>query len=175
MPRVPQPGPDRIVPPAGRPLVVGVLPGQDGLVALTAARWALALHAQLYCGYADPSRLTLAELPGGHVQHAPLDPDGADERWHATRDLLQAELAAVLGPTGVVWHLRYLAGRADRALTHLARAVDAGALVVGSRSPGAGARLREAVGGSIGLHLASHQHRPVLIVPLRVVDWRDQP
>lgn len=172
---VPQPSAERMVPPLGRPLVVGIAPGQDELVVRTAAAWANALNAELYCAYADPARLTVAELPGGHVQHAPVDPDGADDDWQRARDQLQARMAGLLGPAGVPWHLRYLAGRADRALTHLARAVDAAAIVVGSRSPGAGARLREAVGGSLAVHLAAHQHRPVLVVPVHVIDWREHP
>lgn len=73
--------------------------------------------------------------------------------------------------TRVPWTFHYLAGRPDRALTHLARAVDAAAVVVGTRAPGTGARLRELVDGSVAVHLAHHQHRPVLTVPLDVVDW----
>lgn len=71
----------------------------------------------------------------------------------------------------VPWVLHYLAGRPDRALTHLARAVDAAAIVVGTRAPGPGSKLRELVDGSVAVHLAHHQHRPVLTVPLDVVDW----
>lgn len=59
----------------------------------------------------------------------------------------------------------------DRSLTHLARAVDASAIVVGTRVPGFGARMRQFVDGSVALHLSHHQHRPVLVVPLAVVDW----
>ncbi|KON73300.1 hypothetical protein M768_10190 [Cellulosimicrobium cellulans F16] len=73
----------------------------------------------------------------------------------------------------MAWELRYLAGRPDRALTHLARAVDAAVLVVGTRAPGSTAHLRELVEGSVAAHLAHHQHRPVLTVPLAVVDWKE--
>ena len=70
------------------------------------------------------------------------------------------------------WEFRYLAGRADRALTHLARAVDAAVIVVGTRRPGGGGRMHELLQGSVGAHLAHHQHRPVLVVPTEVVDWK---
>ena len=53
----------------------------------------------------------------------------------------------------------------------IARAVDAAAVVVGTRAPGPGARLREVVEGSLAVQLSHHQHRPVLVVPLSVVDW----
>jgi nucleotide-binding universal stress UspA family protein len=72
----------------------------------------------------------------------------------------------------VPWAFRYLAGRPDRALTHLARAVDASAFVIGTRAPGPGSRMREAMEGSVAVRLTHHQHRPVLIVPLEVIDWK---
>jgi nucleotide-binding universal stress UspA family protein len=73
----------------------------------------------------------------------------------------------------VPWEFRYLAGRPDRALTHLARVVDAALIVVGTRAHGGGARMREFFEGSVAVHLAHHQHRPVLTVPLQVVDWKE--
>lgn len=53
----------------------------------------------------------------------------------------------------------------------------AAALVVGTRAPRPGARLREfvegSVEGSVAAHLSHHQHRPVVTVPLDVGDWRE--
>jgi nucleotide-binding universal stress UspA family protein len=57
--------------------------------------------------------------------------------------VLRRQLTGVLGDSPVPWELRYLAGRPDRALTHLARAVDAAVIVVGTRVHGSGARVRE--------------------------------
>lgn len=171
-PAVPQPGPTRMVPAAGHPLVVGVVPGQPDLVVRTAALWGQALGVSaLYCAYVDPSRFTDEERPDGSVRHGPIDPDGGDEQWQERERGLVDQLGRVLDGSGVVWEFRYLAGRADRALTHLARAVDASGYVVGTRAPGAGARFRELVEGSVAVRLAHHQHRPVLVVPLEVVDW----
>ncbi|MGN8244830.1 universal stress protein [Cellulomonas soli] len=172
-PEVPQPGPSRMVPVAGHPLVVGVVPGQPALVALTAAEWARAAGAsELCCAFVDGSRYTRAEHEDGSVQHEAIDPDGADDGWLRRQELIEQSLAEVLADCGVPWTFRYLAGRADRALTHLARAVDAAGFVVGTRSPGAGARVREAIEGSVAVRLTHHQHRPVMVVPLHVVDWK---
>ena len=64
--------------------------------------------------------------PDGTVQHGGLDPDfSGDEIWQARRDQLVAAVHKTLGEAPIEWEFRYLAGRADRALTHLARAVDA--------------------------------------------------
>lgn len=174
--QVPQPAPDRMVPLRGHPLVVGVTPHQPELVLLTAAAWARDTGVSaLYCAYVDPSRFTREENPDGTVLHDTVDPDGVDEAWQEREHQLTAAIAPVLAEAGVPWHFRYLAGRADRALTHLARAVDAAGFVVGTRAPGAGPRVRELLEGSLAVHLSHHQHRPVLVVPLQVVDWHAHP
>ncbi len=171
---VPQPAVERMVDFTGHPLVVGVVPGQPGLVALTAASLAHAMGAPaLHLAYVDTSRHVVEELQDGSVLHAPLDPDSADDAWRATRADLQQHLEQTLGEAATPWHLHYLAGRPDRSLTHLARAVDAAAIVVGTRAPGPAARVREVLEGSVAVHLAHHQHRPVLTVPLSVVDWKE--
>lgn len=174
MPHVPpQPAVDRLTPFAGHPVVVGVQPGLPPLVALTATSLGEAIGApRVYFAYADASRHVLAEHPDGSVTHDPLDPDSSDESWRDRERQCIEELRTVLTGVSVDWEFRYLAGRPDRALTHLARAVDAAALVVGTRAPGRGAHLREIVEGSVAAHLAHHQHRPVVTVPLRVVDWK---
>ncbi|QAY64784.1 universal stress protein [Xylanimonas allomyrinae] len=157
---------------SGHPAVVGVTPGQSDLVPLTALSWARAVGApMIHFAYADVSRFVVEERPDGTVSHAPIDPDTADGTWHEARDLLHAQLSRALTGADVPWRLVYLAGRPDRALTHLARAVDAAILVVGTRAPGTASHLRERLEGSVALHLAHHQHRPVLTVPLAVVDW----
>ncbi|KMM44366.1 universal stress protein UspA [Cellulomonas sp. A375-1] len=188
----PQPAVERIVEPVAHALVVGVVPGQPELVVRTAARWALAVGGTLHLAYVDTGRYVVEEHPDGTVRHAPVDPDGVDDTWDTVEADLRAWVEELLGPTSaptriptgiptssptsaasaaVPWVLHYLAGRPDRALTHLARAVDAAAIVVGTRAPGPGSKLRELVDGSVAVHLAHHQHRPVLTVPLDVVDW----
>ncbi|GGB20203.1 hypothetical protein GCM10011492_07640 [Flexivirga endophytica] len=154
------------------PIVVGVIPDQPPLVALTAATMARAVGSPaIHFGYADPSRYVVDEHADGSVRHAPVDPDDADEQWRETAETLTEQIRATLGGDSVPWHFHYLAGRPDRALTHLARAVDAAGFVVGTRigkHP-----MREFLSGSVSVRLSHHQHRPVIVVPLQVVDWSD--
>jgi nucleotide-binding universal stress UspA family protein len=157
---------------AGHPLVVGVVPGQPPLVAITAASMARATGAPaLYFAYVDTSRYPDVERPDGTVHHLPIDPDLADDSWMDTERALIAEVGAAMSGVPVPWQLRYLAGRVDRSLTHLARAVDAAAFVVGTHV-GSHRRLADFVNRSVSMQLAHRQHRPVLVVPLTVVDWQ---
>ncbi|RMB61170.1 universal stress protein [Tessaracoccus antarcticus] len=171
MAEAPQPHPSRLTPFAGHPVVVGVVPGQPELVTLTAASWAAALGVDLYVGHVDQTRITVQEFPDGSVRHTGMNVDAEDDSWRRRSAQIASFLDAVLADSGITWHFRYLAGRPDRSLTHLARAVDASALVVGTHAPGASARWHDFVEGSMAARLSHHQHRPVLVVPLRVVDW----
>ncbi len=170
----PQPSIERITPFSGHPLVVGVEPALPELVPLTAASLAVATGAPLLVfAYADVMRLVVDEYPDGSVRHEPLEPDALDDTWQTVERELRERLGALLADQPVAWDFRYLAGRPDRALTHLARAVDAAAIIVGTRAPGVGAHVREWMEGSVAMHLAHHQHRPVVTVPLSVADWKD--
>lgn len=169
---VPQPSAERLVPVAGHPMVVGIEPGMSDLVVRTAFVWAQAGGAALYFGYADPTRVVVEEHPDGSVTHTGIDPDIPGESWREREEQLRRLLTELCDGSGVSWQFRYLAGRADRALTHLARAVDACAIFVGASQRGR----RDALGflrNSVGTHLAHHQHRPVLMVPVSVVDWKE--
>lgn len=171
--RVPQPHPSRITPFRGNAVVAGVEPGQPELVAITAAGLAASLDGRLYFAYADPFRITEEEFPDGNVRHVGLNPDlYDDDSWRRNERELLAAITETLADNPVSWEFRYLAGRPDRALTHLARAVDAAVIVVGAGRAGAGGRLHEVLQRSVGTHLAHHQHRPVLVVPTSVVDWK---
>jgi nucleotide-binding universal stress UspA family protein len=162
-----------MIPLPGHPLVVGVVPGQPELVALTAAAWSNALGGVgIHFGYSDPSRIVDEEFADGSVRHSGLDPDQADDSWEQRETQIRNYLAEVLADHAGPWEFHYLAGRADRALTHLARAVDASTIMVGAKHPGATERVREFMAGSVALRLSRHQHRPVVIVPLAVVDWK---
>lgn len=171
-PDVPQPHPSRLTPFAGSAIVVGVVPGQPELVALTAQSLAVASGAALFFAYVDPRRVVDGELPDGSVLHSDLDPDlSDDEEWRQRESELVAGLRDILSEA-VRWEFRYLAGRPDRSLTHLARAVDASVIVVGAAATGASGRVHHLLEGSVASHLTHHQHRPVLVVPLSVVDWK---
>jgi nucleotide-binding universal stress UspA family protein len=165
----PQPEVPRIVTAVDHPLVVGVHPQQSEIVPHTAATWAQATGSGLYFGYVDPSRITETEFPDGQVRHVGIDPDSADDSWRDTEQQLLDWLTGLKLP--VPWEFRYLAGRADRALTHLARAVDAAAIVVGAAHPGSA---KASLGRALAQELVRHQHRPVLSVPVEIVDWKSQ-
>lgn len=168
---VPQPHPDRMTPFAGGAIVAAVRPGGDPLLPLTAADLARTTRGRLYFAYVDEQRFVEQEFPDGTVQHSDINPDSDDEGWRRTEATLLAELRATL-TQGPAWEFRYLAGRPDRSLTHLARAVDAAVIIVGAHAPERNAKVREFLDGSLSLKLAQHQHRPVLAVPLTVVDWK---
>jgi nucleotide-binding universal stress UspA family protein len=174
---VPQPHVSRLTPFAGHPAVVGIVPDQPELVLRTALSWAQGMGgAALHVAYADPMRYVVEELPDGSVRHADVDPDVGDDSWARHAAAMEQFVAAHLDGTGVPWRFVYLAGRPDRALTHLARAVDAAVIIVGAKVPRAGVRttVREFLEGSVAVRLVHHQHRPVLTVPLSVVDWKAQ-
>jgi nucleotide-binding universal stress UspA family protein len=170
--QVPQPDPSRMTPFTGGAIVAAVRPGSDPLVALTAADLARVTGGTLYFAFVDEQRFVERELPDGSVRHADLNPDAGDDAWRRREAGMTADLRRLLADAGVTWQFRYLAGRPDRALTHLARAVDAAVIVVGHHAPERGAKVREFLDGALALKLAQHQHRPVLAVPLRVVDWK---
>lgn len=169
---VPQPGVERIEAVPGNPLVVGIAPGQPDVVVRTAAHWAKSIGgAGLVCIYVDPSHYVIEELPDGTVRHAAIDPDSDGEAWRQKSAALQAYLARTLDPLGIPWTFVYSAGRADRAITHLARAVNAPAIVVGARQPSWREKGRDFFTHALSQNLVRHQHRPVLVIPTEVVDW----
>ncbi|WP_062205334.1 universal stress protein [Demequina salsinemoris] len=170
----PQPSVSRLPGFRAQPLVVGVLPETSPILIHAAEGLALGLDAPRLCfAYVDPTRVLVEERPDGTVVHAPIDTDADDSAWLERRDALTSHLRDQLAGTNVAWELHYLAGRPDRALTHLARAVDASMIVVGSRGPGWVEHVKESLEGSLTAHLTQHQHRPVVTVPLSVVDWKD--
>lgn len=152
-------------------LLVGMVPQQPDAVILHAAALAKLLGARLVCATVDISRYTVDEHPDGSVQSMTLDPDIGElreERFDAT---LEAHLHDVLEPIGVAWETRALAGDPARALTKLAEKLDAMIIVVGTRESGLRGTLHEFFSGSVAVHLAHRQHRPVLIVPLAPVGF----
>lgn len=167
----PQPHPSRITDFAGHPLVVTVMPDQPSIVALTAVNLARAVKAPaLYFAYVDTSRYVDEEYPDGTVRGLAIDPDLDDEAGSSQEAPMTALVAEWMEGQDFPWHFRYLAGRVDRALTHLARAVDAAGFVVGTHV-GQHHRIADFVNGSLSMQLSHRQHRPVLIVPVQVVDW----
>lgn len=143
-------------------IVVGIHPGQAKSVLDTAARLAGDLHATLLCAYVDVTRFK--DPSTGTIQ--PIDPDvnGGDES--EDDQPLRARLEAALTGSAVDWEYRALTGEPATALAELADTVDAGYIVVGTRHRGIRASVEEFFTGSVAVHLAHRQHRPVVVVPL---------
>ncbi|WP_343317566.1 universal stress protein [Arthrobacter sp. TMP15] len=149
-----------------RPVVMGVIPGQPLSVAKQAAELAYSLGVELLCAYVDITTYVVEEDPNGHVATQPIDPDRFDDDIERISAAIKERLASVLTPYGISWSYRCLAGDPARALGRLAKTVDASMIVVGTRERGISHRLEELLSGSVAVHLAHRQHKPVLVVPL---------
>ena len=69
--------------------------------------------------------------------------------------------------TGVEWRTLVLAGDVPTALGHLAHTVDASMIVVGAHPSSVSGSIQEFFNRSIGIQLAHHQDRPVVVIPVR--------
>jgi nucleotide-binding universal stress UspA family protein len=153
--------------PGGRrkTVVVGVVPHQSDVVLLRAADFAAALGADLVCAGVDRARYTVGENTDGSTVTLPFDPDLpelGDEEFDAG---IQRHIEEVLRGKAVRWSVRALAGEPVRALAQLADTLDAEMIVVGTRD-GARSSIQEFFGGSLAVHLAHRQKRPVMVVPV---------
>ena len=102
----------------------------------------------LHLAYVDPSRYPVEEHPDGTVRHAAFDSDADDDGWCDLEALLTAQVG-VSSPARC--RGASLISRGARPVAHhLARAVDASVIVVGTRAPGSAARIKEFVEGSVG-------------------------
>jgi len=149
-------------------VVVGVTVGMPDAVVTTAADFAHRLDAQLMCGFVDVSHYPVEVLPDGSVRSMPVDPD-VDTIDSTFPAVLLEELRRILDPLEVQWSTRYLSGDPSRALTVLADVLDAALIVVGTRDSTMRASVREFFSGSVAVHLAHRQHRPILVVPVNPI------
>jgi nucleotide-binding universal stress UspA family protein len=151
--------------PVTGPVLVGVIPGQFAAVVQRAAVLAAGLGVDLVCVHVDVS--TYEEtLPDGSRILLPIDSDGDFSYVEQTAEEMRAYLTEALTDCPVVWSFRTMAGDPARALSDAADSIGASMIVVGTREPGVLHALEEVLVGSVAVHLAHHQHRPVLIVPL---------
>ncbi len=155
-------------------VIVGVLPGQPDAVVLEAAAIAGPLQAELVCATVDVGRYLVDEFADGSIVSLPIDPDLLDLDVEGFPVALRAHLSTLLEGGTVAWSTRAVVGDPARALAHLADTLDAAMIVVGTRERGVRASLQEFFGGSVAAHLAHRQHRPVVVIPLAPVDFRDE-
>jgi len=155
-------------------VIVGVMPGQPDTVVLEAAVIAGRFQAELVCATVDVGRYLVDEFADGSIMSLPIDPDSLDVDDEGFPMALRTHLTTLLEGHSVAWSTRAAAGDPARALSHIADTLDAIMIVVGTRDRGVRAGLQEFFGGSVAVHLAHHQHRPVLIIPLAPVDFREE-
>jgi nucleotide-binding universal stress UspA family protein len=148
----------------GQPVLAGMMPGQPRVVVDTAAHFAQQLGSPLVCAYVDPARFR-THSAAGTAGVASIDPDAADDGGSSVAGL-KSVLALQLAGQDLPWSFEVLAGEAERELSSLADRLGAAMIVVGARQRGIGARLEDIVAGSVAAHLAHHQSRPVLVVPV---------
>jgi nucleotide-binding universal stress UspA family protein len=161
-------------------VVVGVIPGQHSRVVAEAATFAERFGAELVCASVDASSFTLERRPDGTVTALPVDPDAFEEIVEVFDPALHAAISETLADRGVHWSTVALAGPPAQELMRLADQLDAAMIVVGTRESGIRASLREFLSGSVAVHLAHHQERPVVVVPLAArgedltLPWEDE-
>ena len=153
-------GPDQPV------LLVGVERGQPDTVVRQAVRLASMLTAQLVLATVDTTRYTTNRNPDGTVSAFSIDPDSAEVITEQFDPDVAAHLERLLRPSGITWTLRALAGDPAQELGRLANELGALAIIVGTRKRGLRTTAHEFFSGSVGVHLAHRQHRPVIIIPL---------
>ena len=150
-------------------IVVAVEPGQPDDVVLEACSLAADLNCELVCANVDLGRYAVRENQDGSVVSAPFDPDLPDMDEEKFDPGLAKHLTDILAGRGVSYTLRALAGDPTRALAHLAETLNARLIVVGTHNPGFRREIKDFFNGSVAMHLAHRQHRPVVVVPLSPV------
>lgn len=150
-------------------ILVAVEPGQADSVLLQACALATDLGCELVCAHVDLGRYPVQEHTDGTVVSLPFDPDLPELGEEEFDPKLATHIAAVLDRMNVAYTLRALAGDPARALSHLADAVNARLIVVGTHQPGIRRGVRDFFNGSVAVHLAHRQRRPVVVVPLAPV------
>lgn len=159
--------PDDEVEPGRPTLIVGVVVReQTDDVVRQAIRFAQLLGASLVLATVDPTRYTTGHNSDGTVFALSIDPDSAEMITEEFDPEFAEHLRHLLDPTGLRWSLRALAGDPAHELARLAHELDPLAIVVGTRKRGLRTTAHEFFNGSVAVHLAHRQHRPVIVIPL---------
>ena len=150
-----------------RYVVVGVTPDQPPIVVQWAARFARQFDAALVCAHVEAANYVVAEHPDGSVESRPMDPDVPDWDTAIFGSGLAGRIRDLARDAGVQVEFRELAGNIGHALARLAEILDAAMIIVASRR-GGGMRtsMHEFFSGSVAVHLAHRQPRPLVVIPL---------
>ncbi|MWV47764.1 universal stress protein [Rathayibacter sp. VKM Ac-2803] len=149
------------------PVLVGVVDGQRPEVVRTAARFAAGLGAPLLLLSVEPDPYLVGEYVDPMTGGIPIGLVPRDGGGPAASPSLRAQIEAALADLDVPWTLRVAEGEPALALSAVAEETDARMIVVGTRDSGVLASIAEFLSGSVAVHLAHRQHRPVMVVPLR--------
>lgn len=162
-------------------ILVAVVPGQPTTVIEQAATLADELDVPLVCANVDSDRYLVSSYMDGTVVALPYDPDLPEVDEETFDPELAEQIRQVLNGRGIRYSLEQRVGDPAWALARLADEVDARYIVVGTREAGIRGSIREFFNGSVAVHLAHRQHRPVIVVPLAPVPgsgklpWEDPP
>lgn len=146
-------------------LLAAVVTPTAPVVLREAAAVAAAMGLEVVALHVDTSRQVIARLPDGSVDSVPLDPDADTEPDPHTLGGLR-QLVDTISDEGAWVSLMVGAGNPAEEIVLLAEHLDARMIVVGTREQGLAHGLAKLLTGSVAVHLAHHQHRSVLVVPL---------
>lgn len=146
------------------PIVVGIMPKQDEIVPVTACAMATDLGCRAIFVYADPSKISVDGEQGHATSIDPDIVDDVDEQDRITAQMKE-RLQSVTSGREAEWEFRYVAGAPAAALANIALEEDAAFIMIGSREPGLGARMKEFVSGPVADALMHSQPRPVVVIP----------
>lgn len=149
-----------------RYVVVGVTPHQPDLVICQAARFARRFDAGLVCAHVDTDAYVVTWHADGSVKSRPIDPDAFDWDTAVFDQVLADRIRSLARDEEVNVEFRELAGDIGHALGRLADLLAAEMIVVGSRRGGLRSSMHEFFGGSVAVHLAHRQPRPLVVIPL---------
>ncbi|MCM6762753.1 universal stress protein [Rathayibacter sp. ZW T2_19] len=146
------------------PVLVGVVEGQRPEVLRTAARVARELRAPLLVLYVAPDPYLVGDYVDPMTGSIPVGVvTGSGPARPSAPPSLVHEVESVLD--GAEHEFRVSEGEPALALSDVAEQTDARMIVVGTRDAGVLASIAEFLSGSVAVHLAHRQHRPVMVVP----------
>lgn len=146
-------------------VLVGVTRHQRESVLATAAKLAELFDVPLVCAHVNGSRYETAMHPDGTMESTTLDPDLVEDAQSAFDQAWRDQIQATVPRTTRI-EFRDLAGETAQALTEEAEQLGAEVIVVGTRAGGIGVSVQEFFRGSVAVHLAHRQWRPVVVVPV---------
>lgn len=146
-------------------VLVGVSRGQRESVVATAAKLAELFGVPLVCAHVDPGRYETSMNPDGTMESRTVDPDIVEDETSAFDQDWRDHIRSI-ATEGTTVLFRDLAGEIAHALAEEADQLGAEMIVVGTRSGGIGVSVQEFFRGSVAVHLAHRQWRPVVVVPV---------